>query len=55
MQDGITEQFYTLMDKLQSTKRFLDTLNRFGVLTEDETRVIYHQIHFTCVDLLKKS
>lgn len=55
MQDGITDEFYTLMLRLQVTRSFLETLSKVGILNVDEVRVIYSNLHYTCINILKKS
>jgi hypothetical protein len=53
--DGLTEAFYELMAKLESVKGFVTTLERFGILTEDEMRVMYHHSHVLCIEQLRQT
>ena len=53
--DGLTDIFYDLMRKLKSIEGFVITLNRFGILTEDEMRVIYHSSHAKCIEQMRET
>ena len=53
LEDNITTLFYELSDKLRSLENFVRTLNRLGVLTEDEMRVIYHNSHAKIIEQMR--
>ena len=55
MQDGLTDAFYRLTNRLQAIEQFLRTLNRLGIVTSDEMRVIYSSSHFTALDNMRKT
>lgn len=53
MQDGLTEHFYRLTAMLKDMERFLNTLHKLNVITQDERRVIYSSMHFKCLEEFK--
>lgn len=53
LEDSITELFYELSDALRSIEGMVKTMNRLGVLTNDEMRVIYTSKHATLVEQLR--
>ena len=53
-QDGITEIFYELMDKLESINGFFSTLHKLDILTKDQMRVMYHEYHYQCIEQIKR-
>lgn len=55
LEEGITSIFYDLMRKLKSIEGLLTTMNRFGILTDTEMRVIYHDSHTKCIEQMRQT
>lgn len=53
LEDSITDSFHKLICELNTAENFLKTMNRFGILTNDEMRVIYHQHHTKIIEQMR--